>query len=214
MNFTLFGANGTIGKLLTRIVLENGDQVTAYVRKMTPSSPINKNIEVIEGELTNIVLIEKAISKADVVISTLGPTFDTSRLLKGTPIANGMYNIINVMELQKKKRLVILGTPVITAYEDEPYMSTKIPVLVTKYIFPNVYLEMKRMEQLITVSKLDWTVVRIIKLVECNRFFDYDVSLGDEPARTAVSRDNVASFMYHIAKDHSYIYKMPLVFNR
>lgn len=35
MNITIFGASGAIGQLLTRLALDHGDFVTAYVRNPT-----------------------------------------------------------------------------------------------------------------------------------------------------------------------------------
>ena len=94
MNITIFGASGAIGQLLTRLALDNGDFVTAYVRNPKKISLKHPNLRLVQGELSNASTIEKAVAESDVVISTLGPASDMSRKLKGTPIADGHELII------------------------------------------------------------------------------------------------------------------------
>jgi putative NADH-flavin reductase len=94
MNLTIFGDSGAIGKIVTALALKNGDTVTAYVRRAEGIEKSADNLFVVMGDLSNQSQIEKAIAKADVVISTLGPALDMSRKFKGNPIADGHANII------------------------------------------------------------------------------------------------------------------------
>ena len=89
MNITLFGASGAIGRLVIQQAIQNGDCVTAYVRREDSISIRHKGLKIIVGELSNQSKMEEAIADADVVISTLGPELDTSRKVKSLPIANG-----------------------------------------------------------------------------------------------------------------------------
>ena len=50
---------------------------------------------------------------------------------------------------------------------------------------------MKKIEQLIKKSSLDWTVVRIINPNAKHKNNEYRISLGDKPAKMAVSRENI-----------------------
>ena len=79
MNITLFGANGVIGQLVLKEALENGDFVTAFVRRENSISITHKKLKVIVGDLSHKEKVEEAIREADVVISTLGPALDKSR---------------------------------------------------------------------------------------------------------------------------------------
>jgi putative NADH-flavin reductase len=214
MNITIFGANGAIGKIVTNHALGNGDDVTAYVRRTDSMGMSHCNLHVIIGDLSNESLIGKTIENADVVISTLGPALDMSRKFKGTPIADGHEKMINAMEKLQRKRLITLATPSIHSEDDRKQFSTVVAVIMAKILFPNPFREMKKIERLIKKSSLDWTVVRIMNPNVKHENNDYSISLGDTPAKMAVSRENVGAFIYHVASDNLYIKKMPIVFNK
>ncbi|TBL75718.1 NAD(P)-dependent oxidoreductase [Paenibacillus thalictri] len=214
MNLTLFGASGAIGQIVMEHALKNGDNVTAYVRKSGSLNHSHPKLHIVVGELDNQPLIEKAIANADIVISTLGPALDTSRKLNGTPIANGHEVIMRTMEKLQKQRFITLATPTVRSVEDNKNFSTIVPGIMAKLLFPNGYREMKKIEQLFKQSALDWTIVRIINPNVKHNGIGYRISLGDEPAKMAVSRENVGEFMYRTASEHLYIRKMPIIYNK
>ncbi|WP_256217700.1 NAD(P)H-binding protein [Paenibacillus sp. OV219] len=53
MNFTIFGASGAIGRIVLKHALQNGNRVTAYVRRAGSIDQLHDNLTVIVGELTN-----------------------------------------------------------------------------------------------------------------------------------------------------------------
>lgn len=214
MNITIFGASGAIGQLLTRLAVDNGDFVTAYVRNPKKISLKHPNLTLVQGELSNTSTIERAVAEADVVISTLGPASDMSRRLKGTPIADGHELIIRVMNKLNKKRFITLATPALRSDDDKKNILTILPGVLAKVFLPNGHAEMKKMEGMIKQSNLDWTVVRIINPNVKHKGQSYDYSFGDKSAKLSVSRENVAKFMYSAARDKQLIRKMPIIYNK
>ncbi|PUA36471.1 oxidoreductase [Paenibacillus elgii] len=206
MNITIFSASGAIGQLVTQLALENGDFVTAYIRNPKKISLKHLNLTLVQGELSNTSTIERAVAEADVVISTLGPASDMSRKLKGTPIADGHELIVRAMKKLDKKRLITLATPALQSDDDKKNIA--------KIFLPNGHAEMKKMEGIIKQSSLDWTVVRIINPNVKHKGQSYDYSFGDKPAKLGVSRENVAKFMYSVARDKQLIRKMPIIYNK
>ncbi|MEK4459457.1 NAD(P)-dependent oxidoreductase [Paenibacillus sp. FSL R10-2748] len=214
MNITLFGGSGAIGKILTEVAIQNGDNVTLYARNAGKIGQKHEKLNVVEGQLSNQDLVEQALSNADVVISTLGPALDTSRKLKGTPVADGHEVMVNAMRKLNKKRLITLATPTLKSDKDRNSIATIVPGIMAKVMFPNGYYEMKKLEEIIKRSSLDWTVVRIINPnVRHKENVHYAYSLGDQPAKMGVSRENIAKFMYHAASEPSLIHQMPIVYN-
>ncbi|WP_245237429.1 NAD(P)-dependent oxidoreductase [Paenibacillus ihuae] len=181
MNITIFGASGAIGQLVTQLALENGDFVTAYIRNPKKVSLKHPNLTVVQGELSNTSIIERAVAEADVVISTLGPASDMSRKLKGTPIADGHELIVRAMKRLDKKRLITLATPALQSDDDKKNISTILPGVLAKIFLPNGHAEMKKMEGIIKQSSIDWTVVRIINPNVKHKGQSYDYSFGDKP---------------------------------
>lgn len=111
-------------------------------------------------------------------------------------------------------RFITLATPTVQSKDDRKNFTTVVPGIMAKILFPNAYREMKKIEQLIKNSELNWTVVRIINPNVKHKNDTYDVSLGDTTAKMAVSRENIGKFMYLVAMQNSYVGQMPIVFNK
>ncbi|KAB2443664.1 NAD(P)H-binding protein [Bacillus luti] len=213
MKLTIFGANGTIGQLVVKEALQNGDQVIAYVRRENALPISHENLQIVVGNLDDSKKIEEVIAGSDAVISALGPRLDKSRKIKALPIAAAHQMIIKVMQKLDKKRLITLATPTIKAKEDRSQVITILPRIMAKLLFPTGYQEMKRIEQLVKHSRLDWTVVRIINPNVKHVDKGYNISLGDTKGSMNVSRENVAKCLFEMTRKHEYIKKMPIVFN-
>lgn len=214
MNITIFGSSGAIGQHLMRLALDKGDFVTAYVRNPEKIKLNHSNLLLVKGDLSNASAIETAVSKADVVISTLGPPSDMSRKLKGTPVADGHERIIKAMKKCNKKRLITLATPALQSEDDRKNLSTVLPGILAKIFLPNGYAEMKKLEGIIRDSNMDWTVVRIINPNVKYKEQSYDYSFGDRSCKMSVSRENVAKLMYAATRQNQLIRKMPIVYNK
>lgn len=212
MNITLFGANGAIGQQVLKQALQNGEFVTAFVRRENSISITHEKLKVVVGDLSNKEKVEKAIREADVVISTLGPA--KSRKVMSLPIADGHKIILRSMEKQGKKRIITLGTPTVKAQEDQNQFATVVPGIMAKWLFPTGYQEMKTIEQLVNHSNLEWTLVRIINPNVKHSGQEYSISLGDTKAKIGVSRENVAKCIYDIAKNNTFVKQMPIVFDK
>lgn len=196
MNITIFGASGEIGRFLTNNALINGDAVTVCVRRSESFVQTENNLTIVTGDLTNQTLIENAIQNADVVISMLAPSIDF-QVSKGTPIAFAHFLIINAMKKNNKKRFIILATP------------TVVPVALAKTLFPNTYLEMKKIEALVKRSSLDWTIVQIINPNVKPKNNKYCASLDE---KSEASCEKISAFIYSAALKNLYVNEMPIVF--
>ncbi|KQO04648.1 NAD(P)-dependent oxidoreductase [Paenibacillus sp. Leaf72] len=214
MKITVFGASGAIGKLVVQEALKHGDQIVAYVRRADALPDKDPNIQVIVGSLDDRGKMEEAIANSDAVISALGPALDKSRKVKDLPIARAHETIIQIMQALNKKRFITLATPTVKAKEDRSQTATVLPGIMAKLLFPTGYQEMKRIEQLIQQSSLEWTVVRIINPNIKHDGKSYGISLGDTKAGMNVTRENVAKCLYDSVRNTAYIHKMPIVFNQ
>ena len=106
MKIAIFGATGDTGKQLVEQALAAGHEVVAYVRNPSKLSISHEHLTVIQGELADEALIERAVSGADAVISVLGPRGGS----KNKPITQGTQNIIATMKKQGLHRLIISST--------------------------------------------------------------------------------------------------------
>jgi len=69
MRITIFGATGGTGKQLVEQALAEGNEVVAFARKPSKLNIMDKNLTIVQGELTDEALIENAVKGADAVIS-------------------------------------------------------------------------------------------------------------------------------------------------
>ncbi len=69
----VFGANGNLGSHFVKQALESGYKVKAFVRNPNNYTlSDNPNVEVVQGDATDIDDVRKAMNGADVVVSCLG----------------------------------------------------------------------------------------------------------------------------------------------
>jgi putative NADH-flavin reductase len=73
---TVFGATGETGKQVVEQALAAGYEVVAYARNPSKLNVSHEHLTVIQGELSDVALIETALKGADAVLSALGPKGD------------------------------------------------------------------------------------------------------------------------------------------
>lgn len=214
MKITVFGANGKIGQHFVEKALQNGDQVTAYVRRASSLTLQHPKLEIVVGNLTDEQQMTAAIEGQDAVVSTLGAPLSVSRKVQSLPISEGHAMIIKIMEQTGVKRFITLATPTIVAAEDKKQVITVMPGMMAKLLFPTGHAEMIAIGRLLAQSKVDWTVVRIANPNTNNDGNGYAISFGDTKAKFTVSRKNVAYCMHEALRNDQWIGKMPIVFNK
>lgn len=72
MNITIFGATGSIGRLLVEQAFADGHDVTAITRDAGRVSHQHDRLQVMEGEVTEPAACLPAVKDADAVVVTLG----------------------------------------------------------------------------------------------------------------------------------------------
>ena len=108
MKVTVFGATGKIGALVLRRLLDDGHEVTAFVRSPRKLGIAAAAVDVVAAELTDEDAIREAVEDADAVISALGPPIDP--FVRGTPLTDGTRRIVAAMHACGVRRLVALAT--------------------------------------------------------------------------------------------------------
>jgi putative NADH-flavin reductase len=214
MKIAVFGASGGIGSLLVKRALAEGDTVYAYVRNPDKLQLRHDKLHIISGQLSDEAAMTTAIQDADVVISALGPDMKGKANDTATPVADGHELMVRIMRKLGKKRLVTLATPTLRAAEDKSSLLFWLMRKVAPMTMSHAVRDLLKIGDVVTASKLDWTIVRIINPNVKTNGQGYGLAVGQEKYGISVSRQNVANSLYDIAKANSYIHKMPIVFNR
>jgi putative NADH-flavin reductase len=209
MKITVFGASGSIGRLLVMRALDKNYSVDVYVRNPEKITISNRNLKFIKGELNETEKIQKAVSGADAVISTLRPPL--VRKYDGTPVLDGHKNIIRAMQSENVTRFITLATLSVKFSEDIISAATLIPRITARLLFPYACREIKETGREVESSDLDWTIVRIIAPKDIPATGKVIVSFGEKRIGWPISRMDVAEFMLNMVEDKKYIRSMPII---
>jgi putative NADH-flavin reductase len=207
MKILIFGASGKTGQELVKQALEQGHQVTAFVR--TPSKLIisNDNLRVFQGDVTNYALVEKAVQGHDAVYSTLGAAspfkFDQS-------VVDGLGHIVRAMEQQKVNRLIYMSA--INVKESRKHAGLLVKIFATTLLRTETAGHEER-EKIIRQSQLEWTMVRPATL---NNGAHKAVYRSGEMVKAkgiavGISRADAADFLLRQLTDNTFLKKAPMV---
>lgn len=154
-NITVFGANGRVGRLVVEKALLEGHRVTAFVHH---SHYFNESdqLNVIEGDVYNPADLEKALEKADVVISALGSWHTPDKDV----LSFGMTNIIPIMKKNKINRIISLTGAEARAKNDQLGLVHNLTHMLLGLIAGKILKDGEEHIQLLELSGLDWVVIR------------------------------------------------------
>lgn len=209
MKITIFGATGGIGHFIVQQALEQGHEVTAYVRTKTEINYDWNNVKVVRGELYDYDYIKTAIEGSDVVISALAVQmkFNYKEMIS----AIGHQNIVRAMEELNVKRLISWATPSIPSKEDSKSFITVVPSIMAGIALPKSKKELKLITNTITQSNLDWTIVRFIAPKDTDFTGNVKTTFGKEKINFNISRADIAYFMLNQISDNTYLKRMPII---
>jgi putative NADH-flavin reductase len=166
MRLTVFGATGGIGTELVKQALARGHDVTAVVRDPTRLAvPSAAALTVITADVMDSTAIKPALEGADAAASALGPK-------RGGPqniLTDSMRAILAAMDATGTKRLVAVSASGFFAEEGEGFLTGKIAKPLLRRILRNNANDTRHMEQLITTSPTNWTIIRPAQLTNAKR---------------------------------------------
>ena len=105
MRIVIFGASGSTGRLLTEQALAAGHQVVAVTRRPADFPIRHEQLSVVEADVRDGPAVDRAVDRADVVLSTLGVPFTRKPV---TIYSDGIRNIIAAMSRHGVERVVVV----------------------------------------------------------------------------------------------------------
>lgn len=203
----VLGATGPTGQQVVAQALEQGHQVTAFVRDPKRMPITHDRLRLITGDVTDEgPELRAAVGGQDSVISALGVgmTFRSHDL-----IARSMPRIVAAMESQGVSRLIFTSAfGVGSTWIDVPPLLR----IMMRLLLRDVYADKAAGEEVLRRSQLDWTLVYPVALTHGPRTGRYRVgerlSLHGVPT---VSRADLAAFLLAEIEDPTYIRKGVLI---
>lgn len=125
MNIIIFGAAGGIGRHAVKHALAKGYQVTTYLRDQNKLNISDKNLRIVEGEISDYTAVLNALQGQDAVIWCVGiplkRTYEKMQSLEGHQV------LVRAMEEAGVQRLVDWGTPSVPFEKDKKSFITVVP---------------------------------------------------------------------------------------
>lgn len=196
MKLLILGATGGIGLEVVRQAVDQGHFVTAFVRAPDRLKPFADRIALRQGDPLNTTDLAKAIRGHDAVLSAFGPR---------VPIAKTDANLLRdfaaalttAMPSAGVRRTIVVSTAFL--FTDSIVPPTN---LFGRLFFPGVVHDATAMEQILTQSNLDWTIVRPPQLTDKPFTGKYRVRIGHLPRfGFNISRADVADSLIRTAQN-------------
>lgn len=217
MKIVVFGSTGKTGQLLVKKALQEGHEVTAYLRaeslhKLKHNHFINihhARLKLVEGRLDERDKMREALHGADICLSALG---GESRIKQSEQFTSGLATMIALMEELNVKRFIYLS--MLGVGESRYFMSRIIRFLICDLILRVPILDHTINEERIKASNLDWTIIRSGCLSDgpkssIEKHGCESIKITDS---TNISRANVAQFMLKQTSTNEYIHKCVWMF--
>jgi len=208
MNLIIFGATGTLGRVVVVQALEAGHNVTAFTRHSQFKYTQHPNLRVVQGDVLDGQKVEAAIEGHDAVFCALGAG------RKGVVRAAGTQSILKGMKAQGVRRLICQTT--LGAGNSAGNLNFFWKNIMFGMLLRPAFADHQMQESLIFKSDADWTVVRPAAFTDGSQTGAYKHGFsGASPdgLTLKISRADVAQFMLAQLKSDVYLHSAPGISN-
>ena len=195
MRIVVFGANGATGRLLTRQALAAGHQVAAVTRRPAGFPVTHARLSVVEADVHDAQAVGRAVEGADVVLSALGVPYTRKPV---NVYSDGIRNIAAAMSRHQVKRLAVVSSSATEPHHhaDGGFLLNRVlQPLITATIGKTTYRDMRRMEELVRSSDLEWTIMRPSGLFDAPGVTRYELHEDQAPGIFTSRADLAASLL-------------------
>ncbi|MEU1466950.1 NAD(P)H-binding protein [Streptomyces sp. NPDC005761] len=172
MRITVFGANGPTGRHLTEQALAAGHEVVAVTRR-PGSLPARPGLTAAVADATDPAAVDDAIGGTDAVLSALGTRFSKETI---TTYSASASVITDAMARHGVKRILAISSSIADPAwrpTGAHFFNHVLDPLVNRRLGRTLHEDMRRMEEVIRKTGLDWTLVRPSGLFEHPVVTDY-----------------------------------------
>jgi uncharacterized protein YbjT (DUF2867 family) len=203
MKTLVLGATGMTGQHAVRMLLERGDEVTAFARKPA-AVPERERLRVVQGEARDGPSLERAVVGQDAVVSVFGP-----RSLKKDDLQEVFIrNVVAAMTSAGVKRLVNLSA---WGAGDSRETAPLVFRIIRATFLRNMFDDKDRGELVLLASGLDFVNVRPGRLTNGAARGGVKASTTGDGPKPVLSREDLARFMVEQTKSDDWVRKSPRI---
>ena len=203
MIITIIGASGGLGLETVKRGLHRKHSITTLSRSEIQIKEKN-SVQMILGDATNKADLLHSIQDAEAIIVTLG----TSKNMKSTTLFSDFAKLVVEINAENKITVPFIFVTGFGAGESKNYVSWLVKIFL-KYLLKDVYADKTKMEEIITHSDLNWTVVRPGRLLdkELTEKYRIESKLFKGINIGGINRADVADFLIKQAENQTELKK-------
>lgn len=211
MKLTIFGATGGTGTCLVEQATAAGHEVTAVVRDparlVVPARlavPGHSQLRIVTADVMDPAAITPFVADADAVLSALGPRGAGP----STVSADSARAIIAAMRRSGVRRLLTVSGSIVTDAGEGRVLRYLVKPLARRTALRHVCADMRRAEDEIRDSQLDWTIMRPPRLTGQAASGTYRTAIDRNlPGGLTISRADLAACMLTLLDDPAAVHR-------
>jgi len=208
MKVVVFGASGGTGQQIVRRALDDGHQVTAFVRNASKLGLTHENLSVATGDTLDAATVDLAVQGVDAVLSAIGP-----KGKPGTIVAESTQNIVNAMNKHGVKRLVVVSVGGILQPKDQPGGFNKFLSGLIKLLQREIFEDREKQLHILKNSDLEWVAARVPRLLDGPATGHIHAGYWGSGNGMSLTRADLADFMLAQLKENTWLGQAPVVTN-
>lgn len=209
MRVCIFGAGGRTGMPLVRLALQKGYDVTAFVHSTADKARLPKSpqLQVIMGDILDRAAVSTAIKDANAIISVLGHKRGGDPRMQ----TKGIQHICEAAESLGVTRLISLTGTGVRQPGDTPGLIDRFLNFLLKHTDPVRVHDGIDHVHVLENSKLNWTILRVLKLSRAHSSSRHHQLTPGGPAELFSARPRVAEALLDLAGSNAFVHAMPVV---
>lgn len=204
MKLIVFGATGTLGRVIVSQALEDGHSVTAFTRNGQFDHCQHPNLSVVQGDVLEADSVAVAIKDHDAAICALGAGRN------GGIRATGTKHILAGMKQHGVRRFVCLSS--LGVGDSAGNLNFFWKNIMFGLLLRRAYADHGLQEEIVRNADLDWTIVRPAAFTDGPRTGSYKHGFSTKSRdglALKVSRADAAEFMLSQLDSDAYLQQSP-----
>lgn len=201
----ILGGSGKAGTYLVQEALQQGYSCKLLLRHPEKWMLNHPLIEIIKGDVRNKQEVLDWLQECQAIISTLGQPKGQEPIF-----SQACSYILQGMQALDIRRYILTAGLNVEMSGDQKSERTQMATEWMQSHFPDICEDRQKELELLTQSKVDWTLVRLPMIIPAEELQSIKVNLHDCPGEN-VSTRSLALFLLSQLADDSYIRKAPFI---